>query len=186
MAGATEDQQHMTAVTAVIGPETAWPVNGTRKLDELRDCASKTALLVESETQCVAWTSPRDLTEAEATHLLTQPPEFPRGYWTKGFFTSSCHGRIFVTIDGAVHIGSPSNPESVREFLRVSGRPPDASGDGLPNGWRERRWVVVHYGNFVRLAIFLVVALWPTSWLVKEMRRIKRNEKNGLRPVPSD
>jgi prepilin-type N-terminal cleavage/methylation domain-containing protein len=153
--------RHMTTYQAVIGPATAWPGAVPRRPEEMTEPLSRTVLVVECESRPVPWTAPRDLTEEEASHLLTQPPPFPNRRWSKGFFYSTGYGRLAAMANGSVSRGSPTKREAVYAAVRVADDPSESEEVTFPRTWCRGEWRVIHYGNMARLAIFVLVALWP-------------------------
>jgi prepilin-type processing-associated H-X9-DG protein len=55
-----EQPDQMTSYLAIVGPHTAWPAPGLRKLAEIKNPA-KTILVIEMEGSGVNWLEPRDL-----------------------------------------------------------------------------------------------------------------------------
>jgi prepilin-type processing-associated H-X9-DG protein len=56
-----DDQPYqMTSYLAIVGPHTAWPAPGSRKLSEIKNPA-KTILVIEMEGSGINWLEPRDL-----------------------------------------------------------------------------------------------------------------------------
>jgi prepilin-type N-terminal cleavage/methylation domain-containing protein len=173
--GADRLPPYHTGYYAVVGPETAWPGARGRKLSEVTDGEDATALLVECESRVVPWTSPTDLSEDQAVSLLVQPPRYPSGHWTRGFLASTCYGRFAVFTSGRILLGSPADPELVRQMVRVADGLPEQADETTPEAWRTRRWRVVHYGNYLRLGCFLVVVLWPSFRLYRAYSEARRD-----------
>jgi prepilin-type N-terminal cleavage/methylation domain-containing protein len=175
MDGAGRMPPYHTGYYAVTGPETAWPGDVCRNMDEMTDEDELTALLVECESHVVPWMSPSDLSEDQAARLLVQPPRYPVGHWTRGFFASTCYGRFTVCKSGYIQLGSPVDPDLVRQVVRVADGLPEQPDDAALEAWRGRRWRVVHYGNFLRLGCFLVVVLWPSFRLYRIYSEARRD-----------
>jgi hypothetical protein len=60
-----------TSYFAVVGPQTAWPSAGGRRLDEFVDGPGQTLLLIEVAGRSVNWLDPEHVSYEEALGLLT-------------------------------------------------------------------------------------------------------------------
>ena len=60
-------RSELTNYVAVVGPETAWPSDKCAKLEDVKDGARNTILLIELINSDIHWAEPRDLTFKEAS-----------------------------------------------------------------------------------------------------------------------
>ena len=101
----------MTDYVAVVGPHTAWPTGGCRRLQEITDGPSSTVLVVEVAESGIHWMEPRDVALEE---ILS------RG-------GSSNHLRHFNALfaDGTVHkVRKDISREALRALFTIDGGEP--------------------------------------------------------------
>ena len=81
---------------AVIGPGTAWQVNGPIKLLDLPDGGSHTVMVMEIMNSGVNWAEPRDITVEEILEYMKTEPDLH--FWTR-------HSNVINVLfaDGTVH-----------------------------------------------------------------------------------
>ncbi len=72
--GEYEPGMTTTNYLAVVGPQTLWPEDNVRSIDEVTDASSTTVMLVENHGQEVHWMEPRDL-EYETMEFVVNSPE---------------------------------------------------------------------------------------------------------------
>jgi Protein of unknown function (DUF1559) len=65
------DTRSIAQYFAIVDPRTAWPPDRGRRLDEIKDGAMNTILLIEAPHKNVPWTKPEDLSFDEAVELLS-------------------------------------------------------------------------------------------------------------------
>lgn len=73
--GHEPDRPSQTRMTAVVGPQTLWPLQHPMNPDEVVDGKSMTIAVIESPTVTLEWTEPRDLTYDEAVNLKLMSPK---------------------------------------------------------------------------------------------------------------
>ncbi|MDP1562022.1 MAG: DUF1559 domain-containing protein [Pirellulaceae bacterium] len=69
------DGTNRTAFVAVVGPDTVLRPDRTRKMREIADGASNTAMLMELFESDIAWAEPRDISVEEAVRLIQSCPD---------------------------------------------------------------------------------------------------------------
>ena len=158
-----------TTYKLVTGPGTIFEKGKPRTLKRIADGASNTIVLIEDSANPIFWTDPNgDLSVEEAVKLLSElDPKnaihrFDEAYQTTYF------GTHVVLADGSIHrIGFNADPELLRNaFLCADGNPADVTELGEP-------LVVVHYGKIIATVIFVLLALLPLFYLIKEYRQRK-------------
>ncbi|RMF43369.1 MAG: DUF1559 domain-containing protein [Planctomycetota bacterium] len=106
--------------------------------------------IVEHAGLAEHWMHPGRL-DAEAFQRANTMPPQGEGFWQEGFFVSTFRGRLAV------------NAHQSTTLLPGDPLPPP---DRFASSPRSARGVhIIHYGNIVRLVIFLAVALYPIRWL---------------------
>lgn len=162
-----------TDYVAVVGPDTAWPGATSRKLADIADPQDKTLLIVESAVPQILWMEPRDLTFDEAVNFLSGTTEIARhdAHWYSGYFEEQFYGRMVAMADGSVQFaGGLIGPDIWARMFSISD---GGSAVNLETGAKSpvRRL----YFNFVRLAIWIIVVVWPTPFaLAGKFRRPRR------------
>lgn len=111
----TEPGTVMTNYVAVVGPETCWQGTDGVKLDDIKDGASNTLLVVEVANSGIHWMEPRDLHVGQMTPMINAKA---------GQGISSRHpgGAQVLRADGSVWFLSEKLPTAtVRGLLTVQG-----------------------------------------------------------------
>ena len=95
-----------TNYVAVVGPNTAWPGTECTRIEDLKDGANKTVLLVETIDSKIYWAEPRDLTLDEALQGIN--PESRPGISSHhvlfpDVFYDEKPGAYALFADGSVH-----------------------------------------------------------------------------------
>lgn len=104
-----------TNYVAVVGTQTMWPFQGTRKLSDVADGTSNTILVVEVTGLAIPWLEPRDL-EFDKLDLKINSPTRPG--------PSSHHpgGAMVWTVDGGRRfLRNDTPPETLRGLLTIAG-----------------------------------------------------------------
>lgn len=131
-------------------------------------------MVVECERCAAPWTAPHDPTPPEMVKWLTVPPPHPVGNWRKGFLWSTCWARLGVTAHGRVLHFATEDRQLVTHLLDSADDLP-LGPDGSPTwDFVMVHWRTVHFGNVLRLTVFLVVVLWPTGRFIRQWRRQAR------------
>jgi hypothetical protein len=99
--GGNKNPSTMTNYVAIVGPETAWPGNGSTSYRDFGDGMSNTLLVVEVANSGIHWMEPRDL------HVVQMAPTInaKSGQGISSRHTAGAHGLI---ADGAVRYFSDS------------------------------------------------------------------------------
>ncbi|WP_428307610.1 DUF1559 domain-containing protein [Lacipirellula sp.] len=157
------DHQHgpATSYFAVVGPRTAWPADGKRKIDEITDGASNTILLMEAPGRSVDWAEPRDLSFDEAVDVLTG--QGPR----TGSHDVDVYNLIFVVYaDGRLgSLSAPLSRELATALLTIDG------GEAIDKAElvkAEPRKLSVEF--LWGLSAFVALALWPGVYVWRGVR----------------
>ena len=110
---------------AVVGPETAWPGAEPTRLDDVRDGAAETILVVETVAPIVNWMEPKDLSFEDAAQAINAKPGpsiSSRHGRQPGVFEPDEPGAWVMMTDGSVHfLTEDFAPETVRALLTVDG-----------------------------------------------------------------
>ncbi len=106
--------------------------------------------IVEHAGLAEHWMRPSRLTAEAYQRANTMPPE-GEGFWHEGFFISTFRGRLAVNEQHAISLPPGCGLPQVRT--------------GVPTLPPARGVRVIHYGNIIRLVVFLAVALYPIRWL---------------------
>lgn len=136
--------------------------------------AQEWAAIVNCDERPTPWTAPGDLAFDEAIALLSAPPRYPEGRWRRGFFSSTYYGRTAVNGAGDVgRIGKGARDEDLRRWLTTPAGPEGIVGwipNKPPPG--QETWRQPHYGNWLRLGVFLGLVIWPVTSVLRRRRRI--------------
>jgi hypothetical protein len=152
----------LTLYVAVVGEETAWPGEAARTRAQILDGAEHTVHVIESD-HGVPWLEPRDASLAQALEMLTSRDLTTSRNHTDGdFFYCSWAARHVAWLDGRV------------EFLRIGIERETASAmlgasNGVAEGFDPSSGPVIaprpNVGNWFRLGIFAVLAVFPLPWV---------------------
>lgn len=110
-----EGQKHMTSYLAVLGEETAWPLDRLLTFKDFPDGSSNSILVAEVANSGVHWMEPRDLHVIQMNPAVNPP---------KGMGISSDHktGAHILLVDGAVRfISNDVPPATIRALLTIHG-----------------------------------------------------------------
>jgi hypothetical protein len=151
-----------TSYVAVVGPDTAWPGATSRKLADIGDPHDQTILVVESAVPQIFWMEPRDLTYEEAVNYLSGATEIARhdAHWYSGYFEEQYSGRMVAMADGNVQFADGLIERDIwaRLFSISDGGTHVSVANGVPSPIRRL------YFNYVRLAVWIIIVLWPTPF----------------------
>ena len=151
-----------TDYVAVVGPDTVWPGATSRKLTDIADPQDQTLLFVESAEPRILWMEPRDLAYEDALNYFSGATEMARhdAHWFSGYFEEQFSGRVVAMADGSVQFALDLLGKDIwaRLFSISGGGSSIASENGAPSPIRRL------YFNYVRLAVWIIVVLWPTPF----------------------
>jgi hypothetical protein len=153
-----------SSYVAVVGPRTAWPGDRPRKLSEITDGTSFTLLVMEAGKGGVPWMAPRDPDAAEAIQLVTSDDmDLLGGHVEEDFFFEYLRGRQGVLADGSVRVLSHGMGQEMWEWLfTIDDGKSALLGEGKGEAHDLKR---LKRGNCYRLAVFVLVALFPLPWV---------------------
>ncbi len=122
--------------------------------------------VVEHEQTTCLWLEPTELDEWLAFNAVADAEQ---GFWQHGFFSSLYRGRLAVAGQQSLRIHPHQTMDSsIEERLAVQ-----SFGAEKPKPERieiGRPYRQLHVDNALRLAIFLVIALYPLRWLGQNSR----------------
>ena len=167
---------------AVVGPRTVWPGAASRRMKEIEsaDGTSQTLMVVEAHLPDVAWSEPRDLSLDEGVRLLiSKDPPHAGGHVREDFFYAYYDGRNAAMADTSIrflHQGLSS--EAATALLIVD------DGDSLREDLSRSGTVSakrLNLGNCYRLAVFVLLTLFPLPWVWISPRRTdeQKNEEQA-------
>ena len=162
-----------TSYFAVVGPRTAWPSEGGRRLDEFTDGPEQTLLLMEAKGRGVNWLDPRDISYTEALRLLTadNAEDAQSAHTLTNSFAMTKPARNIALADGSALLSRIGWSKSAAEaVLSVSGGE-DAAG------WIARQRAAQRPGpNLLAVLLFLFLALLPFPWAVRRYDAIRASD----------
>ncbi len=178
--GRTAHPDTCTSYVAVIGSHTPWPGSAGRKLSALKDPLAETILVTETAGEEILWTERRDLTLPEAIDLLSSTdPGQVSGHWYEGFFSIAYAGRNAALGDGSVRYMAGGSSRELWSLLLQ-----DRDGSKIDPADLEGR---IHpprkilYANYVRLGIWIIVALLPLLWGWNGPSSLRQTTSNSVR-----
>ncbi|MEO8271308.1 MAG: DUF1559 domain-containing protein [Aureliella sp.] len=138
-------------------------------LEEQRELSSLQLLLdaernwfvIEHEQASRPWLEP---TEQISWRELEELPSHDHGFWHHGFFASSYRGRLAMSNQQTIQIHPPSG-SSPPAILPLEQRVALCAHAGLASVVIGKPYRKIHWDNALRLAMFLVAALYPLRWL---------------------
>lgn len=138
----SEEQRELSSLQLLLDAEQNW-------------------FVIEHEQASRPWLEP---TENILWSELEELPSDEHGFWRHGFFTSSYRGRLIVSNQQTIQIHPQSDDSSpailpLEQRVALCARTEAASSE-LGEPYRQ-----VHWGNALRLAMFLVAVLYPLRWL---------------------
>ncbi|MEE8452359.1 MAG: DUF1559 domain-containing protein [Thermoguttaceae bacterium] len=144
----------MTSYVAIVGSGTAWPDDGSLRLDDFPDGAANTLLLAEVANPSIHWMEPRDLTLADLAQGM-QPHE--------GMGVSSKHnsgqGACVLYADGSVRFLSSGVPPTILKSLATVDGSEEVDRDSLRQKYPPKLSWANKYGPGLSLAIILVTGI---------------------------
>ncbi|MCO6456199.1 MAG: DUF1559 domain-containing protein [Pirellulaceae bacterium] len=106
-----------TSYLVVVGRRTAFPPDGTTRLNQITDGLSHTVLVVETSGEAVCWMEPKDLDARRLQFQINGGQGEPGSKHPAG-----CH---VVTADGVVHfLHEDAPPDGVRALTTIAGGEP--------------------------------------------------------------
>ena len=161
--GDDRPQAGRTPCMAVAGSATAFERTAERE-------QVAPLMVVECEATAVPWTAPRDPQPEEIAEHLTVSPRYPLGNWRKGFLWSTCWGRLGLTAHGQLLALATEDRQLVTQLLYAGDDLPLRPNASLTWHFVTLRWPTIHFGNILRLTVFLVVVLWPAGRFVRQWK----------------
>lgn len=147
-----------TSYFAVVGPQTAWPADGMRRMDEITDGTSDTILLMEAPGRGVDWAEPRDLSFDEAVSILTDETPLAGGHIlnVRGLYLPR-RSILVAYADGSTGaLWLPLSKELATALLTVDG------GEAVDKAdLREAPPRKLNVAFLWGLLAFVALALWP-------------------------
>lgn len=164
-------RQARTPFQAVLGPHAAWNGAAPRRQADFTESLNETLVVLETDPLDVPWLEPRDLTVAEALHLLTTAdPQSVGGHRRQDFFSSRYYGRSWLRADGGTgSVGYALEEGRATELLSIDSRSyrryrsHGLRGTYFPDPRHA-------YGRWIRLALFVGLILLPLPWARKAWR----------------
>jgi hypothetical protein len=155
-----------TSYLAVVGPRTAWPGAGGRKLAEIPDGPWNTILLIEKHGSGISWMEPRDMSFDEAlAQLSADDPSVLGPHHSENFFFEYYGGCNVALADTVVHyVRRRCSREPWAALLTIDDgflRFADVPLEPSPP-FNTRRLKV---DNCYRLAVFVFLVLLPLPWV---------------------
>jgi hypothetical protein len=150
----------VTNYVAVVGDRTAWPGERSTHFRDFADGTSNTLLLMESDSRSVNWLEPRDVSYDEALQMLSLESGTDAPHRYEDFLYIRHEGRNMAMADASIRLVPAGLPSSTARSLLLR----DDAGPPLDQKTfsSERR---LRTGNCIRLAIFILIALWPLPWV---------------------
>jgi hypothetical protein len=154
----------ITSYVAVVDPHAAWQGAQARSMADIVDGTSRTALLIEAAGLGIPWMKPDDAGLATAIEVLTSvASDAVDGHCSEDFFYVYSVGHNVALVDSSVHfVHHGAAPENVRRLLLIDDG--QAWDDDPPASERppSKR---AKLDNWFRLALFLLIAVFPTPWV---------------------
>ncbi|MBA4106762.1 MAG: hypothetical protein C0485_13480 [Pirellula sp.] len=159
-----------TSYFAIVGPQTAWPLDRGLPLDEITDGREQTILLLEAAGLEVPWGKPQDLSFDEAVSILTSEPD-DRVAHIGGVNAAFANGSVrFLPV--------PMNRKMAEALLTARGGEridwSTFERDAQPQPGQRHRFQVTRYP----LIAFAIVALWPFRWLLRKRPALAPGSSN--------
>lgn len=153
-----------TSYVAVVGPATMWPGRSPVAVNEIKDGAAGTALVIEYSDLSIPWLQPADLEFDQALQRLAPDAFEPAwGHEFDHFFCRTFFGRHVATADGSIHFcphgASTANWSALLQRDDRAGW--DGEGVEGPATFPKR----LNVGNCLRFAFFLGLVVLPLPWV---------------------
>jgi hypothetical protein len=154
---------------AIVGPQTAWPVDHSLTLGEISDDLGGTILLLEASGLNVAWGEPRDLTFDDALKLLSEPTPgrvVHQSYKHPGFslYRDGTPGVHAAFADGTVRFLPVPLPEEMAKALLTANASDEVDWDEFERLTAPQ----LDYAKIYATIAFAIVALWPARRLLRK------------------
>lgn len=158
-----ELDEHSTSYLAVVGDGAAWPVEGSRTLEDFADTAA-TLLLTEWSDEPIIWSEPRDLSHEQALAMFARGrlPEAWSGHPSQDYFYNYEGSRNILLADGGVRsVGLAIEPAMWEALLDRHQSLADYQGR-FTSGPLVRRFP--RWRHWIGLSTFLLLSLLPLPW----------------------
>lgn len=151
-----------TSYVAVVGTGTAWPQGRSRSFEEFSDSPADTLLVMEYHAGPSQWMDPREPTDEQAVRAFASPTSRGYGHMHQGFFYNTAYGRNILLADGSLQFVQGHLSEAIAvQLLDVDNEAPSTLDGKSTVGYYRQ----ANYGNWFRLAFFLLVAFLPMPWV---------------------
>ncbi len=163
--GNSMDGDGVTSYVAVVGPRSAFPDDRGRTLEQFPDETSTTVMVIETDSDSIPWTEPRDIELSAAVRLLGATDADAIGtHQHKEFFFEYQPVRHVTLVDGRVGSAPAGlDAELARQLLTVDDGNPSAVRDTSPLASQPHRKLQVF--NVFRFALFTFFAVLPLPWV---------------------
>ena len=153
-----------TNYVAVVGENTAWPGKTATSVQDIVDGTANTLLVCEVANHHISWMEPTDVSYSEAVEMLTaSDPDQHSGHVYQSFFYEWSHGRQVAIADGSVRFIPYGIDANDAKLLLARNDYELHDLDNLRGDATETRRLRI--GNCIRLAVFVLIVLWPTPWV---------------------
>ena len=159
------DGDGVTSYAAVVGPRSAFSGDRGRTLNEFPDRTWKTVTIVETDSDAIPWTEPRDIDLSAAVRLLgSTDPDAIGTHQYKEFFFEYLPYRQVALADGRVGSAPAGlDAEFARQLLTVDDGGPSGGPDVNPFASQRHRNLRIF--NAFRFALFALLAVLPLTWV---------------------
>ena len=155
---AAYEQQHGSLPPLLATDEPGQPQPSSLQL--LLD-SERNWFVIEHEQASRPWLEPA---ENISWRELEELPRDDQGFWHHGFFTSSYRGRLVVSDQQTIQV-HPRSDHSPPAMLPLEQRVAIAARTGAASVELGKPYRQVHWGNALRLVMFLIAVLYPLRWL---------------------
>lgn len=159
------DHGNKTQYKLIVGPDSLFDGNPPA-FARILDGSSNTAALIEDAAHPVEWTRPEDITIDDAIEVFDKLDFETAPYQIDSTFKTEYSLGSFVRFDGST--GSVSASSSARELRKLFGIDNGIAEEDLQNNGPSS----LHKAKpeaFIALGIFLLLMLYPLSWVFQKL-----------------
>jgi len=159
-----------TAYVAIVGDKAAWPVEGSRTLDDLSETAGETLLVSEWSGEPILWSEPGDLPYEEARTMFVSDelPDEWQGHPSQDYFYDYDGSWNILLASGRVRsVGRAVEPAMWEALLDRGQKLSDQQESRFSFGplvGRHPRW-----RHWIGLASFVLLSLLPLPWFWRRL-----------------